>query len=55
MKLYPIIFEGARTPEEALEKGIAAVQVAGSVIVLFSVNRVLETTKKFLKKSKLMR
>ena len=50
MKLYPLLFidEAARTPEEASSKGIAALNLKNRV-VLFSVNRVLETTKKFLK------
>lgn len=52
MKLYSLLFldEAARTPEEASSKGIAALNLKNRV-VLFSVNRVLETTKKFLQKT----
>jgi hypothetical protein len=52
MKLYPLIYtnEGARTPEEALSKGVAAA-ILEDRIVLFSVDRVLQTTKTFLEKN----
>ena len=52
MKLYPLIYinEGARTSEEAVSKGVAAYLTKENSIVLFVIDRVIDTTKRFVEK-----